>query len=312
MGNTTDKTIYKPGFKLGISFLIVFILAMLWKNISGILFLEYTNPVYYSLFIDNSSSYLNQYPYLDTESKNLLVVEGRKTQNYNGINVEFKDDGTIVANGKNTGDSIVYLRVSPSNRFVLHDGEYVISDGLSPEQRNGILFFYETRDNKGDHVEYSKLAILPDDPKMTIKVSEHDDFGLVLAFTQDFESEEPITIYPMVRHAEEETSEYEHPAILKSRIDQDQPAFQAFIIDKQAFEQLTDKDWTIFRNSLKHQFNGKFAWTSIIFEDGTGIQFVDPDSNRLVYGLVDPWGRLERIICEVHTLDEIKFACESG
>ena len=310
--NSNKEQTIKPRnvffIRLVISVFVILTLFVIWKIKSERLFLEHRDATYYDLFLDNEGK-TNHQNCKDAESQNLLVIDKRKVQEYNGISVTYNEDGSIYVQGKNNGDGNVYIRLSPSNRYKLHDGEYIISDGLNEEQRKGVLFYYESRDIFSDHTDYIRLANLPEQPRMIVDNSLHDDFGLVLGFTTEFESTEPLVIYPMIRRANDTEGNYQPPAILKTNIDEEQPAFQTFLLEKTELDQLTDSDWKLLCNSVNYQFKEKYIWTSIIFEDGTGIQFKESDASQAVYGPIDPWGRVEDVVSEIHSLEDVREIC---
>ncbi len=289
--------------------IVVLMLEMRFKAVSECLLMESKHSLYSRLFMLEKEGW-GTYTINDLDSSNRLALNTLREINGSGISLTRSKDGSITVVGRNTTNRIVCVHLSDNQSLDLNNGDYIISYGEDMINNNNLLFYFEGRSIAGETIRYTKLASLPDNPMFSLEKELYDDIGLVLAFTPDFETEKPIILYPQIRHAFDSSDEYMPPAVIKSTIEEGKTGFQTFKVDKAEFNQLTDGDWKIFKNNLKYQFHGTYVWTSIIFEDGTGVQFKDSDPNQAVYGPIDSWGRVDEPLCDVNSLDEIKAVCQ--
>ncbi len=287
------------------------ILCILLDNkyniINNHLFMETRKPAYSNCFWSGNAK-KKSFKILDLNSANRLAVNALREAARSGIELKLSDDGSITITGENKTEQVIIVHLSPAHSLSLDDGEYRVSCDTNTPLNDSILFYFEGRYVDPEGIQYSLLAQLPDNPVFTLRNELYEDIGLVLAFTPLFETKEPITIHPQIRRADDPSDEYMPPAVIMSTIEEDETGFQIFLVDKAEFNQLTDSDWKIFKNNLKYQYQGPYIWTSIIFEDGTGVQFVDSDPDQAIYGAIDPWGRVDEPLCVVNSLDKIKAA----
>ncbi len=288
--------------------LTVVFIGMIHQGFPDWFFLESNHPLYYKLFGSNESL-LSRYNTILPDSDNLLPLNILNEADNSGIELHRSNDGSIAISGCNLTGKSIYVHLSAPNAMLLINGTYKISYNNNGSVVDNTSFYFEGRNKTPQGVEYTMLGDVSENPVFKLNNEDYESFALVLAFAPGFESEETVTIYPQIRRVDDPLDEYEPPAILKTTVDEGVPAFQTFLVDKAEFNQLTNDDWRIFNNNLKYQYYGSYIWTTIVFEDGTGVQFTDSDPDQAVYGLVDPWGRVEKPLYEVHSLDEIKAAC---
>ena len=68
-----------------------------------------------------------------------------------------------------------------------------------------------------------------------------------------------------------------------------------FNILKKDLKKITRDDYLFFCRML-NSYRSIYSWVSLYFYDGTGIQFVDCDPNNALYGAIDEYGRVIKVL----------------
>lgn len=71
--------------------------------------------------------------------------------------------------------------------------------------------------------------------------------------------------------------------------------FKTVYLPKSQLSLSTTRDWKDFLHSLRSQVKDPYDWYSVIFDDGTGIEFENCDPSKGKYGEVDPLGRVTKV-----------------
>lgn len=64
---------------------------------------------------------------------------------------------------------------------------------------------------------------------------------------------------------------------------------------KKDLKEITESDYQIFCNTLRI-YQKNYAWVSLYFYDGTGIQYINCNPNNALYGIMDEYGKVTKIL----------------
>ncbi len=272
--------------------LILILLAgkTVFKALSSTLVVEYTTEMY--ALIDSKNNYTDLFiptDYENTERAYNYFYPSLGDRSENGVNIHVNEDLSITLTGDNAGaECNIYL-----GSAVLPTGEYILSDGVK-DLPFGYIYLWSGSNDPSlskvtDHVKV-------DDIYSTHMLYLHIDEGTSLGNTS-------ITIYPMIRPADVKKDAYMPMALMTKPEyykddtyedpDRDFIRVRKIRIDKEKYNSLPASDKQYLQNYIEHTALGDgYAWVTIDFADGTGIQYIDCKPQNATTGKIDAWGRV--------------------
>ena len=224
------------------------------EGVDEIFLMENRNRQYFNFLNPKKAEHL--YIPHDFDGKN-LIGSTLEPGFYEGFDVKVNDDGSVTINGvNNEGD--VHIRYG---RVELDDGQYLLSDGGASEQiEKGFSYVYDGE----------TFAQLPQRSGFTADSQSHSSYEVGIVIFKGCMVEN-LTFYPMLVAGEEDT-EY-HRYVSTYQYGEDSHHAVLLHLNKNDYESISEKDLKVFRNAARYQYVSD--WTSLIFEDGTGIQIKD-------------------------------------
>lgn len=242
--------------------------------VDNILLMENRNEGYFK-YLNHTSAETLFIPD-DYDGKN-LIVSTLESGNHDGFDVVVNEDGSVTIDGINE-EKDVHIRYG---RVELPEGLYSLSDGGASEKMSqGFSYVYDG---------YT-LAHLPQSSVFASNNNEHQSYEIGVVIFKD-ERVSNLTFYPMLEQGEIST-EYK-PYLSYETYSADGKTATVFDLDKSEFNSITEKDFKLLRTAAKHQY--QTDWTTIRFEDGTGIQIIDDD---IKYGDLNRIGQITNVISE--------------
>lgn len=275
------------------------------------LLLENTQPGYYEHFNTVTSRYLP----VDIADNGMInqVVNNLTTREYDqGFTIRVHKDGSFTYSGTNNSENTVYAAVTVAD-WDLEDGVYIMTDsqagiGGAPISEDGCwLYLQGRRYRAGGETVYTTLANMQDLSTIifTTDHTQYSDYVVGLAIAPGY-STSGITFYPMVTSYEEMAEVY-HPCLMANqraytaRNDEDADSaetahdiatttYDYYEIDKDDYLALTDDELSTLDHRVQYQHQGR--WTTIAFQDGTGIYYPDNDLEQVQYGELNGIGQM--------------------
>ncbi len=261
-----------------------------YNALSSNLMAEYTTEMYTLINVKNSYTDL----FLPTDYENT-----ERAYNYfypllddrseNGVNIHVNEDLSITFTGDNAGTGCNILL----GDVILPEGEYILSDGVK-DLECGYIYLWSSTNNP-------KEGNATDHVKINDKYSTH----LLYLHINDGASigDKPVTIYPMIRPADVKKDTYMPMALIHKPEfykddtyedpDRDFIRVRKIRIDKEKYNSLPSSDKQYLQNYIEHTApSDGYAWVTIDFADGTGMQFIDCNPHEAITGKIDAWGRI--------------------
>lgn len=237
---------------------------------------------------------------LDGNSAN-LVNNTLSTRNYDeGFSITVHEDGSFTYSGANNAGYDYYLTIN-AGRFFNKSGDFIVSDTKAlddPEiSQDGIYIYLQNRiyDIGGDTEYPVTYDLRSGTQRFTIATDDSSEYYLCICITSGFTSD-GITFYPMITSADQESSTF-HPCTITdySAITSPSVSFDYYAFSRGEFLQMTDSDLKRFYHALEYQSSA--SWSTIDFQDGTGLVFSRGEDNKNntseVYGVLDNTGRVQ-------------------
>ena len=251
----------------------------------------------------------------DATNHNFFILSATpKSYNENGVSVEVNKDGSITVRGANSGTSLGILLNGKTQLFP--EGVYyfslnsdspddmsklstewieTIEAGASTNHTRNIMTY---SDNQGEincvaGAQYTCMLIIP----AGADISNGVTFNLTMKLEQ---SNEVIT------NSEGDGDKGIKTAYLRAiHPYENQKYGKVFTIEKNAFLSLSEKEWSVFQNNIRYLYFPKYTYVSILFEDGTGIQFDSSDPNAALSGVMDSSGVIvgEPVALDTETIE---------
>lgn len=224
--------------------------------VDSIILMESRNEGYFK-YLDHKNAKTLYVPE-SYDGKN-LIESTLQSGNHDGFEVVVNEDGSVHIDGINE-EKDVHVRYG---RIELPDGIYSISyGGASEKMSHGYSYVYD-----GD-----TLAQFPQRSPFILDKIESTSYEIGVVILRG-ERVDDLTYYPMLEKGDMNTG-YK-PYLSYSAYSADGKAATVFDLDKSEFDSITKKDFKLFRTTAKHQYQPD--WTTIRFEDGTGIQVINDD-----------------------------------
>lgn len=280
------------------------------------LLLENTNPGYYEEF---SSSTSQSIP-VDVADNGIinLVVNNLTSKDYDqGFRIMVHEDGSFTYSGTNNSENIAYVAVTGAT-WDLQNGTYILTDcqyGMAgaPASGNGIRLYVQGRSYYvGGETSYETLADMTNLPTIIFNTdhSQYNDYLVGLSIAPGYSSD-GITFYPMVTSYDDPQGEY-RPCLLTNRnavikansaaeilaAENDESGhtiayttYDNYQVIKSDYLALSDDDLTLVDRRIQYQHSGR--WSTIAFDDGTGIYYPNNDPSLAEYGELNAIGQVE-------------------
>lgn len=281
--------------------------VVFWKSgamrvIDEHILLEYTHPKYISA-IDNITtrhipSSLSKVEYVNCFANTMTTYENDK-----GYTITANKDGSLTYVGVNNSDSNEYIGFT-SATWRLPAGSYQLSDSLTDCQ-TGIpvstpdfkLTVMARRYHVGGETEYFVIADASDlgTRFFTTDYSQYNDYYAQLIIAPGYTSP-GTTIYPMLTTYENRSDDYQpclltHPSVYIEN-DAALSAYNSLAMSKYDYLEMTDEDRELLRRYIRYQAPSNGLWTTIDFQDGTGIYYPDNNPDDLEYGVLNAIGQM--------------------
>ena len=276
--------------KIKVIIFLIIIMLSTWfvssaQMIDTIVLQERKYPIYYNYLSPGSANVYYVDPNcIDTSNKLLNRVQSR---NVNGVTIYANSDGSITISGNATQD--IYYHITPSG-WELPDGIYILTDEVSPDtamldHSNYRIYFEGFFEDKSHEI----LAGTDKPESLTFELKSEKYASIDVCLFVGAGYHEEFTIYPAIRSSTESSSF--KSAVLTSQIDGTKP-FQVFAINRAVYESLSEDEERVMINNLITEYQGEYLWTSVVFDDGRGIQYIESDSEQIHKGMADYWGMI--------------------
>lgn len=253
---------------------------------------EKRHPGYYD-YLSKSSSYYVSKDALKEPNANLLTNVMQTTDfRESGFKIQVHEDGSFTFSGTYIGEDPTYLY--PLETGNLKSGDYILSDG-NASIANGIqLRIFGVRDLPDGSREYGNCVQLPGDGSFQWDQDEYDRVMMNVMLSPEF-SAENLRFYPMLVTADGDEYTYQNATRKLTNLFEDQNrddyvTYMGIRLDRHTLNQLMETDWQILCNEAKYQKNAN--WVYADYGDGTGIQIIDDNLNKAIYGEIDTAGRV--------------------
>ena len=236
----------------------------------------------------------------DVENHNFFILSATpKSYNENDVAIAVNKNGSVTVKGTNAGTPLEIPLNGKTQLFP--EGEYYFSlnsdspddmsklstewiETIEPEDSTDhIRNILTYSDNQGeincvDGAQYTCMLIIPAGADIPDGVT----FNLTMKLRQ---SDEVIT------DSEGDGGENLKTAYIRAIYPYESQKYgKVFTIQKNDFLSLSAKEWSVFQNNIRYLYFPKYTYVSILFEDGTGIQFDSSDPNAALSGVMDSSG----------------------
>ena len=223
----------------------------------NLVLLENRNPGYWNYLNPEMGTVVNVPP---EGAKNLLIIDP-EDQEQNGVTFTVNEDHTITLNGTNTGEGFNFSL----GKLSMPDGNYIMTDG-APVPGVNMYVWCNQLEETAAFGSNEKFEVV--NKSTSYHCGIRIDSGVAL---------DDVVIYPMIRNSGDDSYEpYFEPNQCATAL-----------IYKAENGVVTNEDVKILERNIK---NFKCSWTSIIYQDGTGIQVKDGIKSARK---LDTYGRLE-------------------
>lgn len=231
----------------------------------------------------------------DPENHNYFVTTAiPKVYTNNGIQISVNKDGSISVQGFNAGN-ILQITLNEEAQ-IFPAGQYYFSAGS--DLTNNMPFSIEWSKSDEEN-NYSVCAVIGENQDGYIECNGTSKYKCVLTIPKNCDLSDGITLFPVMRQVSElevankQQESENNISYLRSIYPYgSQPFGKVFQIKSQDFYSMSDFEKCVFRRNLKYLYFPKYQYVSILFEDGTGIQFSDSDLNNTKFGTMDSAGIL--------------------
>lgn len=269
--------------------------VVLGDSSSYLRYLSYNRGTDFSIFSENGLD-------SDDEQHNYFAMTATpKTYKNNGITVLVNKNGSVTVKGVNEGTLLEIplnskAKIFPEgiyNFYCIPDSsddisdisvkwvETIVSEDTSEEAEKVLAFSGESGEIECvSGAQYTCVLNIPAGtdisdgvtfyPLMVPEQTEILPDALIEGYGKDYTTSYLRAIYPY------ESKKYG----------------KVFTIEKKNFLSLSDKEWSVFQNNIRYLYFPKYAYVSILFEDGTGIQFDSQDPTVSLAGKMDSAGVL--------------------
>lgn len=205
----------------------------------------------------------------------------------NGVGFIPNEDGSVTIGGANVGGDFDVFLGYITGPF----GEYILSDGAD-DPDFGFLYVYSSS-AKAD----ASVTALTD----RFVINDETDVHSLFFHFYEGKTADTLTIYPMARPSAVSDDSFVAPAVTayhtfdpKSDDNEDpRVLIKKFSMSRADYDSLSFFDRLYLNNYIQHVASlNQYAWVTIDFGDGTGIQFPGCNPKKQVHGSVDAWGRV--------------------
>ncbi|MCH3987873.1 MAG: hypothetical protein LKE75_01250 [Lachnospiraceae bacterium] len=303
MKNTREKKLVNPNKKiprmviLAIFIVILFCTWFLDIDLIHLSIIDNSTYIrYLSYNIGNDFTIFNN-PIIDDDPDDhnyFMTTVIPKTYTNNGIKITVNKNGSISVQGLNTGNT---LRISLNeNAQIFPAGRYYFSSGGNSIDNVPFTIEWSKSDTENN---YSVCAAITGQNGY-IECDGKSKYKCILVIPENCDISNGLTLFPeMWRLSETEIINEQDlpnndniPYLRSINPSEKQPFGKVFQIKRQDFYSLSDIDKWVFKRNLKYIYFPKYQYVSILFEDGTGIQFSDSNFNNARAGTMDSAGIL--------------------
>lgn len=265
------------------------------QTLDHVLLIENTAPFYFQYLRDDLAVQrriirkVDDYP----DFCNYFVSAAASHDDYS-ISVE--EDGSFIFHGKNTDENPTYDTFYKG--ALLAPGTYRFCTGNTEDPEKFYVYLEGWKTDENGNTEKTSLATY-DGQVFTIDTSDkYDSYYLGIRVASGYEKES-LHLSAQIIPAELSPEENQPSASRESN-----PAdstmyynFKTVSVTKDRLPQSAYRDWKTFLTELKYQIKDESVdWYTVLFDDGTGIEFPQGNSSYGIYGVIDPLGRVTSVI----------------
>jgi len=231
---------------------------------------------------------------IDNDNNENLVINALQPGNVDQLSIAVNRDGSVTLNGQYYGDSSSYM-MSPSS-FMLSEGDYVIDAGDVLQDQEHCHFYIEGWKETEEGTKKEILAMTPQKTEFHIERGQYDRFWYGINIVDGFSADNE-TLYPViaeVKEAKQVIDSYMPCAVRYYSGDEETSRFIIYYLSKSDLSIIPKRDWAVFVHNIVYRLSGQYDWCSVVFDDGTGIQYQSEASDGVIYGKSDPYGRIKQ------------------
>ena len=302
---STAKRISITCLKLVIVLLFSFLFYTAWanndfKNMMPVrkLFPDSFSAYYKYLDVNKGKDFIiSKDSGVDSDSKdhNFFVTTCFATYSINGVNIDVKDDGSIVIQGFNSGDTFsIFLN---ENANEIPDGTYYFNINTDSKGTNPGVYFQWNE----DITSTGGTRIVAVGTAGKLKCNTQARYSCFMVIPAGLDISEGVIFRPVLIQNQSDstlslTDEYKNVKNISYlrdiHPDSDQKSGKVFSISKTDFLSLTAKERRFFINNVHYMYVPHYTYVSVLFKDGTGLQFYSKDTSSALYGQMDAAGVL--------------------
>lgn len=240
---------------------------------------------------DYLTYYIATKKYRSAKTYNFLHLQVYSSDS-SSISRKVNSNGSVTIKGKSK-KAQTYIRLT--DNFTLLPGSYTIYDGHVAEDGNIIMFVNGYDEDGTSH----RVAELPERGTFEVTEGEYSYYRVYVSVAGNIKHNR--TIFPMLCYADSTIKRFYSPIFSTASLSSEDlgggnyDQLIVFNITKEEFASIPYKDFHVFFNNLRYIYSRRYVSCTLVFEDGTGIQFEDCDPDKGIYGSLDGWYRTSDI-----------------
>lgn len=265
------------------------------QTLDHVLLIENTAPFYFQYLRDDLAVQrritrkADDYP----DYRNYFVSTSVSHDDYS---ISVAEDGSFTFHGKNTGEKPAYDTFYKG--ALLPPGTYRFYTGNPEDPENFYIYLEGWKTDENGNTDKTVLATYDGQTFIIDDSDRYDSYYLGIRIAAGYENES-LHLSAQIIPAEFSPKENQPSAST-----QNNPAdsalyynFKTVSVTKALLSSSVYRDWKIFLTGLRYQVKtGSVDWYTVLFDDGTGIEFPEGDSSNGIYGKTDPLGRVTSVI----------------
>lgn len=204
-------------------------------------------------------------------------------------------NGSFTFHGKNSTDNYSYKTFYEG--CLLPPGTYrlYLKQNKDPKDFKVYLEGWKTQE---DGMTRKTMLASSDGDQFTIEdADEYDQYYIGIAVGAGYEDDD-MYFFPQLIPSDVSPDDNQPVSIAQNWLGDSDTFynFRTISITKKQLSESTCKDWKIFLTALRYQVKSESVdWYSVIFNDGTAIEFENGDASKGKYGKADPIGRVTSV-----------------
>ncbi|MDD6790453.1 MAG: hypothetical protein PUE04_10155 [Lachnospira sp.] len=221
-----------------------------------------------------------------------------KNYEENNIEVSVTESGAVFIQGNNEGDELEVPLNGQSQVFPEGKYEYYLLTDSSDVVQDISIEWLETSEKSEKSDDVVESLQYPDDHG-EIECVSGKKYQCVLKIPEEADVSEGITLYLMMIRKQQNDTEIknfefdaEYPVSYLKAVHpySNQKYGKVFVISKKDYSSMSAREQRVFQNNISFLYFPQYTYVSVLFEDGTGIQFDGTDSQQALYGEMDSSG----------------------